>query len=93
MNVLEEELLSDEELAAILEVAPKTPAQWRHRGVGPRYIKYGRIVRYRPSDVREYVNKHVVEPSPKLRPPEMQNADWVRSSRRFSFMGAARPGA
>ena len=63
MNVLEEELLSDEELAAILEVAPKTPAQWRHRGVGPQYIKYGRIVRYRPSDVREYVNKHVVEPS------------------------------
>jgi predicted DNA-binding transcriptional regulator AlpA len=63
MNVLEEPLLSDEEMAKILGIAPTTPAQWRYYGKGPRYVKYGRFVGYRPSDIRDYVNQHVVEPS------------------------------
>ena len=65
MNVLEEPLLTEEEAAAILHVAPKTLTAWRCKGIGPKYVKYGRLVSYRPSHIREHVNKHVIEPSRK----------------------------
>ena len=28
---------------------------WRHRGQGPVYVKIGKLVFYRPSDIRAYV--------------------------------------
>jgi hypothetical protein len=64
MTVLDEPLLTDEEAAAVLKVAPKTPSQWRLHGKGPRYIKYGKRVFYRPSDIREFLLNSLVEPAP-----------------------------
>jgi Helix-turn-helix domain len=63
MNVLlDEPLLSDKEAAAILCVAARTPSQWRLRGKGPRYVKYGKRVFYRRSDILEFIANNVVTP-------------------------------
>lgn len=50
-------LLDSEQLAALLGVHKATPAQWRHQGVGPRYIYVGRQVRYRLSDVEAWLDR------------------------------------
>jgi predicted DNA-binding transcriptional regulator AlpA len=66
MSILDEELLADPEAAAVIGVVPTTMPQWRHRGVGPRYLKLGRLVRYRPSDLRDWINQQVVDPTRKI---------------------------
>lgn len=40
------------ELAVRLKTSPGTLANWRTRRVGPPYLKSGRSVRYRLSDVK-----------------------------------------
>ncbi len=51
---------SDRELDLI---ATKTlRAQWRHRRVGPAWIKFGRRVKYRGSDLNDYVEENRVSP-------------------------------
>jgi hypothetical protein len=57
-----EQLVTTDELAAHLkDVPPKTLAEWRSRGVGPRYIKVGRYVRYRWADVLAWEASRTVE--------------------------------
>jgi hypothetical protein len=34
---------------------------WRLKGVGPRFLKLGRAVRYRPQDVDDYERQALVE--------------------------------
>ncbi|OCX66847.1 hypothetical protein BFP70_03995 [Thioclava sp. SK-1] len=52
---------SDEELDLI---APKAKrAQWRHRRVGPPFLKFGRRVKYLGSDLNAYVEDNRVLPS------------------------------
>ena len=65
MDVLNEPLLSDEQTAAVLGVAPKTLPAWRHYGKGPDYLKVGKIVRYTPSKIRAWLDKQLVEPARK----------------------------
>ena len=48
-------LLSMDELAALIGANRNTLAQWRFRGTGPRYIKRGRIILYRRSAVEEWL--------------------------------------
>jgi hypothetical protein len=43
------------ELAAYLAVPVKTLRQWRYLGVGPRAYRVGRHLRYRPADVRRWL--------------------------------------
>jgi hypothetical protein len=62
MTILDEPLLPDEEAARILKVKKQTPAAWRNRGQGPAYVKVGRRVFYRPSDLREWLESRVVRP-------------------------------
>ena len=50
-----EKLLLPCEVADLLRVEIETLEVWRRKGVGPAYIKLGRDVRYRPSDVLLYV--------------------------------------
>jgi excisionase family DNA binding protein len=45
------DLLSPDEVAALLRVPVKTLAQWRYLGTGPRYAKLGRHIRYRAADL------------------------------------------
>ena len=37
-------------------------AHRRTNGTGPRYVKLGRRVFYRGSDLNEFINKNVIEP-------------------------------
>ena len=51
----------DPELALI--ATPGTLAQWRCRGYGPRYVKYGHRVLYLGADLNRWLDAHAVEPS------------------------------
>lgn len=53
--------LTDLEVAARLGVSRFTVRSWRLKGFGPRFLKMGRAVRYRPQDVDEYERHALVE--------------------------------
>jgi predicted DNA-binding transcriptional regulator AlpA len=59
----ERRTLTDIEVAARLGVSRFTVRSWRLKGVGPRFLKMGRAVRYRPEDVREYEQRVLVNPT------------------------------
>lgn len=50
-------LIDDSAVAEKLSIPTKTLAQWRYLGKGPRYIKVGRHVRYRPEDVETWIDQ------------------------------------
>jgi predicted DNA-binding transcriptional regulator AlpA len=49
-------LMDSEQLAPVLGTTPGQLAQWRFRGDGPPFIKLGRSVRYRWSDVEAWLD-------------------------------------
>lgn len=51
-----EKLFDTGETAKILGLARQTLDVWRVRGRGPRFIKVGRAVRYRESDLQGYLD-------------------------------------
>lgn len=51
-----EELFSPERLADYVGVPVSTVYQWNYKGVGPRFLKLGRHVRYRASDVEAWLD-------------------------------------
>lgn len=53
-------LRTSADLAEQLDIPEATPAQWRWRGVGPRYIKVGRHVRYRQEDIDAWLVEQTV---------------------------------
>ena len=53
--------LTDLEVAERLGVSRFTVRSWRLKGVGPRFLKMGRAVRYRSQDVDEYERQALVE--------------------------------
>jgi len=53
--------LTDSEVASRLGVSRFTVRSWRLKGVGPRFLKMGRAVRYRSQDVDEYERQALVE--------------------------------
>lgn len=65
VNVAREErrTLTDIEVATRLGVSRFTVRSWRLKGIGPRFLKMGRAVRYRPEDVREYEQRVLVNPA------------------------------
>ena len=67
MSVLDEPMLPEDEAARELKVKPQTLGAWRHRGQGPVDIKIGKLVFYRPSDIRAYVASRVVRPTEAVR--------------------------
>jgi predicted DNA-binding transcriptional regulator AlpA len=50
-----EELIPDVEAANILHVQRATLADWRFKKRGPRYLKVGRFVFYRRSDISTWL--------------------------------------
>jgi predicted DNA-binding transcriptional regulator AlpA len=44
-------LLNEHQVAASLGLSVKTLRTWRWRGNGPQFLKVGRLVRYRSSDI------------------------------------------
>ena len=58
-------LLNSEAVAEFLGVSPETLAQWRSQHRGPPYVKVeNRLVRYRLSDLEEYISGSLVEHPP-----------------------------
>lgn len=51
---MEEQFLTTAEVAARLRVSVSTVNKWRVVGKGPKYVKVGRQVRYRPTTVADY---------------------------------------
>jgi excisionase family DNA binding protein len=54
---LGQRLLSAEQVADYLDVPVKTLYQWRYKGLGPRGLRVGRYLRYRPEDVEAWLHR------------------------------------
>lgn len=56
-------LLKEREAASILDASPRTLQAWRQRRAGPVYIKLGRCVRYRRSDLAKFAEVRAAAPT------------------------------
>ncbi|MCL6424352.1 helix-turn-helix domain-containing protein [Brachybacterium sp. JHP9] len=52
--------IDTETAAELIGVAPKTLRSWRSAARGPRFIREGRIVRYREQDIERWLESRVV---------------------------------
>ena len=50
-----ESLLTEIQVSENLQVSLACLRRWRLRGEGPRYLKVGPLVRYRPSDIEDWI--------------------------------------
>ena len=50
--------LTTNQAAEALGVKPATLEVWRCQGRGPRFLKLGRVVRYRQSDLEAFLNEN-----------------------------------
>ena len=57
-----EKLLTEFEVSDNLEIAVQTLRNWRFNNRGPTYLKLGRSVRYKTSDLEEYKEAMTVRP-------------------------------
>jgi hypothetical protein len=57
MSSLPEDVLDEKETAALLRISVKALQAWRCRGSGPKFLKFGRSVRYRRGDLQDFVLK------------------------------------
>jgi excisionase family DNA binding protein len=53
-------LLTQTELAELIRVSERTLERWRVQGDGVPFVKLGRRVLYRRTDVEEWIASHVV---------------------------------
>jgi excisionase family DNA binding protein len=54
-------LLSTKEAARLLAIHHNTLCKWRIRGVGPRFVKAGHVIRYRRSDIEAWLQSRTYE--------------------------------
>jgi predicted DNA-binding transcriptional regulator AlpA len=58
-------LLNERQVADSCSISVLTLRKWRSEGRGPRYVKIGALVRYRPEDVDAWIQSHASQ-SPAL---------------------------
>jgi hypothetical protein len=69
-QIFEEQRLYDDDDTELNLIAAKPKrAQWRHRKVGPSFLKFGRQVKYHGSDLNEWINANRIDTKPD-RPPD-----------------------
>ncbi len=56
------DLVDEVALAARLGVSRSTLQSWRYSSRGPRFIKVGRLIRYRNADVEAYLRANACGP-------------------------------
>lgn len=56
------EVISEKEVAKWLKLSPITLRNWRNQGKGPPYVKMGRSVRYRVSDIEKFLDEVRIDP-------------------------------
>ena len=54
------QLIDEKQLCADLLISAVTATKWRARAEGPRFIKVGRLIRYRRSDVEAWLTSRTV---------------------------------
>jgi len=52
--------LTEESAAEYMAVSPSTLVSWRSRRTGPRYIKKGRLIRYKTQWIDEWLEASVI---------------------------------
>jgi predicted DNA-binding transcriptional regulator AlpA len=57
---MEKNLRDDNWAANFYGLAPITLRIWRSKKKGPKYIKLGRAIRYRESDLIEYLQENMI---------------------------------
>jgi predicted DNA-binding transcriptional regulator AlpA len=62
MKITPDELLSAEAAAAELHLQPGTLTTWRASGRGPNFVKIGRAIFYRRSDIAEWLGAQHQQP-------------------------------
>ena len=53
--------LTETQVAEQLGLSVATLRAWRHRGRGPRFLRFGRAVRYLPADLDEFIRTSAVD--------------------------------
>lgn len=59
---VQELFVNDVEAAKIISASPQTMRAWRTQGRGPAYCKLGRMVRYKVSDLFDFMNSGRINP-------------------------------
>ena len=59
---MEKKIVSSEEAAQYLDRPVGTLANWRSKGIGPRFVKLDRRVGYRLCDLEKFVESRIIEP-------------------------------
>lgn len=54
---MDDKIFTPQQLAKYLETSVSVLSQYRALGIGPVYLKIGRMVRYRLSDVNEWLHQ------------------------------------
>ncbi len=60
----QDKLLTEIQAADLLRMSSRTLQAWRGQGVGPPFIRAGRAIRYRRSDVLSWATEQTVNPKP-----------------------------
>jgi len=53
--------ISETELARRADVSVAALRKWRRLGIGPRFLRLGRLVRYLDSDIRQWLESNAVD--------------------------------
>ena len=53
--------LTESQVAERLGLSVATLRAWRHRGTGPRFLRFGRAVRYLSADLDEFIRASAVD--------------------------------
>jgi predicted DNA-binding transcriptional regulator AlpA len=49
-------LLSESDVAKITKVSITTLWRWRRDGTGPKYLRFGKLIRYQMEDLAAWIN-------------------------------------
>jgi predicted DNA-binding transcriptional regulator AlpA len=62
MNSTETLILTESEAARLLGISVSGLRKWRKNATGPKWIKLGRLIRYRSEHVQSWLQAHEIEP-------------------------------
>ena len=88
--MLELRLLTAAETAEFLGLAKKTLAEWRCQRKGPPWIKIGGRVRYAPTQIERWVERHCTRDPEKALAPNRSRAKQEASGRPSVRAGVGR---
>lgn len=63
-SVDQDKLLTEIQAADLLRMSSRTLQAWRGQGAGPPFIRAGRAIRYRRSDLMSWTTEQTVNPKP-----------------------------